>query len=121
MKKLGADKKGGVFMSIDDILLRLNSKYGFRLNSKGTLYLSECILAIVENRYNSCHMTSLYKDIATKYNSNYKAVERVARNQVSKLDKHFPVLKKHFTVGEFCLRESIKIVVEMNHKKESED
>ena len=101
-------------MNIDEILLRLNSRYGFRLNSKGTLYLSECILAIVENRYNSCHMTSLYKDIATKYNSNYKAVERVARNEVRKLEKHF-------TVGEFCLREAIQIVVEKNHKKERED
>ena len=101
-------------MNIDEILLRLNSRYGFRLNSKGTLYLSECILAIVENRYNSCHMTSLYKDIATRHNSNYKAVERVARNEVRKLEKHF-------TVGEFCLRESIQIVVERNHKKERED
>ena len=97
-------------MNIDDILLRLNSRYGFRLNSKGTLYLSECILAIVENRYNSCHMTSLYKNIAAKHNSNYKAVERVARNEVRKLEKHF-------TVGEFCLREAIQIVVEMNHKR----
>lgn len=97
-------------MSIDDILLRLNSRYGFRLNSKGTLYLSECICAIVENRYNSCHMTSLYKDIATKHNSNYKAVERVARNEVRKLEKHF-------TVGEFCLREAIQIEVERHHKK----
>ena len=108
-------------MNIDEILLRLNSRYGFRLNSKGTIYLSECILAIVENRYNSCHMTSLYKDIATKHNSNYKAVERVARNEVRKLDKHFPVLKKHFTVGEFCLRDAIQIAVERNHKKERED
>lgn len=92
---------------IEDILIYLYTEYDMNITNKGVEYIAECIAELYRDRTWAVHMTALYKEIATRHNTTWKNVERLARNEVKKISDN--------KLGEFILRQAI--IIKQNKKR----
>ena len=91
----------------EDILIYLGAEYGMNITNKGAQYLAECIAEVYKDRTWSIHMTKLYETVASKHETTWKNVERLARQEVKKVSNN--------KLGEFILRQAI--IIKQNKKK----
>ena len=92
----------------EDILIYLYTEYEMNITNKGVQYLAECIAEVYKDRIWSVHMTYLYEAIASRHDTTWKNVERLARQEVKKVSNN--------KLGEFILRQAI--IIKQNKKKE---
>ena len=90
----------------EDILIYLYTEYEMNITNKGVQYLAECIAEVYRDRTWSVHMTRLYETIASKHETTWKNVERLARQEVKKVSNN--------KLGEFILRQAI---IKQNKRK----
>lgn len=91
----------------EDILIYLYTEYELNITNKGVQYLAECIAEVYRDRTWSIHMTKLYETIASKHETTWKNVERLARQEVKKVSDN--------KLGEFILRQAI--IIKQNKRK----
>ena len=91
----------------EDILIYLYTEYEMNITNKGVQYLAECIAEVYRDRTWSVHMTKLYEMIASKHETTWKNVERLARQEVKKVSNN--------KLGEFILRQAI--IIKQNKRK----
>ena len=72
----------------EDILIYLYTEYEMNITNKGVQYLAECIAEVYRDRAWSVHMTKLYETIASKHETTWKNVERLARQEVKKVSNN---------------------------------
>ena len=95
----------------EDILIYLYTEYEMNITNKGVQYLAECITEVYKDRVWSVHMTYLYEAIASRHDTTWKNVERLARQEVKKVSNN--------KLGEFILRQAI--IIKQNKKKERKE
>ena len=91
----------------EDILIYLYTEYEMNITNKGVQYLAECIAEVYRDKTWSVHMTKLYETIASKHETTWKNVERLARQEVKKVSNN--------KLGEFILRQAI--IIKQNKRK----
>ena len=91
----------------EDILIYLYTEYEMNITNKGVQYLAECIAEVYRDRIWAVHMTKLYETIASKHETTWKNVERLARQEVKKVSNN--------KLGEFILRQAI--IIKQNKRK----
>lgn len=91
----------------EDILIYLYTEYEMNITNKGVQYLAECIAEVYRDRTWAVHMTKLYETIASKHETTWKNVERLARQEVKKVSDN--------KLGEFILRQAI--IIKQNKRK----
>ena len=91
----------------EDILIYLYTEYELNITNNGVQYLAECIAEVYKDRTWSVHMTKLYEAIASRHNTTWKNVERLARQEVKKVSNN--------KLGEFILRQAI--IIKQNKRK----
>ena len=91
----------------EDILIYLGTEYGMNITNKGVQYLAEGIAEVYRDRTWSVHMTKLYEKIASKHETTWNNVERLARQEVKKVSNN--------KLGEFILRQAI--IIKQNKRK----
>ena len=91
----------------EDILIYLYTEYEMNITNKGVQYLAECIAEVYRDRTWAVHMTKLYELVATKHETTWKNVERLARQEVKKVSSN--------KLGEFILRQAI--IIKQNKRK----
>ena len=91
----------------EDILIYLYTEYKMNITNKGVQYLAECIAEVYTDRIWSVHMTYLYEAIASRHDTTWKNVERLARQEVKKVSNN--------KLGEFILRQAI--IIKQNKRK----
>ena len=91
----------------EDILIYLYTEYELNITNKGVQYLAECIAEVYRDRTWSIHMTKLYETVASRHETTWKNVERLARQEVKKVSNN--------KLGEFILRQAI--IIKQNKKR----
>lgn len=91
----------------EDILIYLYTEYEMNITNKGVQYLAECIAEVYRDRTWSVHMTKLYETVASKHETTWKNVERLARQEVKKVSNN--------KLGEYILRQAI--IIKQNKRK----